>query len=257
MFYVFMFYAFLMNTLSNKVAIVTGSSRGIGAKIAQTLAAAGAKVVVNYAGNRKAAEEVVAAIRSAGSDAIAVAGDVSKAGDVKKLFDETIAKFGKVDILVNNAGIILYKLLAETTDEEFDRLFNINVKGTFYSLREAATRLADGGRIINFSSTTTRLMLPTYGAYVATKGAVEQMSRVFAKEMGKRKITVNVVSPGPTNTELFTVGKSEEQIKQMGALAALGRIGEPQEIADVVLFLASDAARWITGQNLGVNGGLA
>lgn len=246
-----------MRSLENKVALVTGASRGIGAAVAKHLANAGAKVVVNYAGNAAAAEEVVVAIRASGSEALAVQGDVSNAADVKRLFDTAINHFGRLDILVNNAGVILYKKLAEITDEEFDRILGINVRGVFYALREAATRLADGGRIINFSSTTTRMLLPTYGAYVATKGAVEQLTRVFAKEMGVRGITVNVVSPGPVNTELFTTGKTEEDIKRMANLAALGRIGEPEDIARVVGFLASDEAGWVSGQNLGANGGLA
>src|SRR3954464_12389440 len=173
-----------MTNLNNKVAIVTGSSRGIGARIATTLAKASARVIVNYAGNRAAAEQVVSSIASGGGQAIAVGGDVSKVADVRKLFDAAIERFGRVDILVNNAGVILYKKLADTTDEDFDRLFAINVKGTFNAMREAATRLSDGGRIINFSSTTTRLLLPTYATYCATKGAVEQLTRIFAKEVG-------------------------------------------------------------------------
>ncbi|MBV9489915.1 MAG: SDR family oxidoreductase [Verrucomicrobia bacterium] len=246
-----------MKPLENKVALVTGSSRGIGAATAKSLAVAGAEVVVNYAGNARAADEVVAAIRAAQGEALAVQADISKAAEVKSLFDAAINHFGRLDILVNNAGVILYKRLAEIADDEFDRLLNINVKGVFYTLREAATRLSDGGRIINLSSTTTRLTLPTYAAYVATKGAVEQMTRVFAKEVGVRGITVNVVSPGPVNTELFTTGKTEEDIKRMASMAALGRIGEPEDIARVVCFLASEEAGWISGQNLGANGGLA
>ncbi len=250
-----------MNTqpfsLQGKIALVTGSSRGIGAAIARRLGAAGAKIAVNYAGNRAAADEVVAAIAAGGSEAIAVQGDVAKAADVRAMFDAAIERFGRADILVNNAGIILYKKLAEITDEEFDRLFDINVKGTFYALREAATRLADGGRIVNFSSTTTRMMLPTYGAYVASKGAVEQMSRVFAKEMGPRGITVNVVSPGPVRTDLFMTGKSEETVQRMAALSAFNRIGEPDDIAEVVAFLVSDGAAWVSGQNVGANGAVA
>jgi len=246
-----------MKPLENKVALVTGSSRGIGAATAKSLAVAGAEVVVNYAGNARAADEVVAAIRAAQGEALAVQADISKAAEVKSLFDAAINHFGRLDILVNNAGVILYKRLAEIADDEFDRLLNINVKGVFYTLREAATRLSDGGRIINVSSTTTRLTLPTYAAYVATKGAVEQMTRVFAREVGVRGITVNVVSPGPVNTELFTTGKTEEDIKRMASMAALGRIGEPEDIARVVCFLASEEAGWISGQNLGANGGLA
>jgi 3-oxoacyl-[acyl-carrier protein] reductase len=246
-----------MNSLQGKVALVTGSSRGIGAAIARDLAAAGAGVVVNFAGNHTAADEVVIEIKAKGGQAIAVQADVGKSAEVKKLFDAALEHFGRLDILVNNAGVILYKKLAEITDEEFDRLMDINVKGVFYCLREAATKLADGGRIVNFSSTTTRLMLPTYSAYVATKGAVEQMTRVFAKEMGPRAITVNSISPGPVNTELFMTGKTEEDVKRMGSMAALGRIAQPEDISHAVLFLVSDQAGFITGQNLGANGGLA
>ena len=153
--------------------------------------------------------------------------------------------------------IILYKRLDQTTDDEFDRLFAVNVKGVFNALREASRRLEDGGRIINFSSSTTRLMLPTYASYCATKAAAEQLTRIFAKEVGQRGLTVNVVSPGPTNTELFTEGKSEADIQRMAAMAALGRIGQPEDIANLVLFLASDEAGWISAQNIGANGGLA
>jgi len=246
-----------MNSLQGKVALVTGSSRGIGANIAKVLAADGASVIINYAGRRDAADQVVSEITGAGGKAVAVQADVGTPAGVKGLFDAALKEFGKLDIVVNNAGIILYKKIADITDEEFDRLLDINVKGVFYSMREAATRLADGGRIVNFSSTTTRLMLPTYGGYVATKGAVEQMSRVFAKEVGARKITVNIVSPGPVNTELFMTGKSEEEVKRMGSMAALGRIAETEDIAKVVRFLVGDEAAFITGQNIGVNGGLA
>ncbi|MBW8685567.1 SDR family oxidoreductase [Chitinophaga rhizophila] len=246
-----------MNTLNGKVILVTGSSRGIGATIAHKLAAAGAKVVVNYAGSKDAAEQVVSDIKNAGGEAIALQADVSKSVEVKQLFDDAIAHFGKVDVLVNNAGIMINKLIKDTTDDEFDRIFNINVKGTFNTLREAATKLADQGTIINFSTSVNRLMLPTYGTYVATKSAVEQLTRVFAKEMGTRGINVNSVSPGPTNTELFTTGKSEEVISRLAALSPFNRIGEPTDIADVVVFLASDAAKWISAQNIGVNGGMA
>ena len=246
-----------MSSLGGKVAIVTGSSRGIGARIATRLAQAGAQVVVNYAGRRDAAEQVVQTIEANNGQALAVQGDVSKPQDVRALFDAAVGRFGRVHILVNNAGIILYKRIDQTTDDEFDRLFAVNVKGTFNALREASRRLEDGGRIINFSSTTTRLMLPTYASYCATKAAVEQLTRIFAKEVGHRRITVNVVSPGPIHTELFTQGKSEADIQRMAAMAALGRIGEPDDIANVVLFLASDEAGWISAQNIGANGGLA
>ena len=177
--------------------------------------------------------------------------------DIHKLFDQTIEKFGKVDILVNNAGITFYKLTTEVTEEDFDKIFGINVKGTYFACQQAAQRMADGGRIINFSSSTTAMIMPKYGAYVATKGAVEQMTRILAKELGEKNITVNVISPGPTDTELFRQGKTQEQINHFAQMAALGRLGQVQDIADVVAFLASDEARWITGQNIRVNGGIA
>jgi 3-oxoacyl-[acyl-carrier protein] reductase len=246
-----------MSNLSKKVILVTGASRGIGATIARQLAAAGAKVIVNYAGSKAAAEEVVNEIKSAGGDAIALQADVSKSADVKQLFDSAIAQYGRIDVLVNNAGIMLTKIIRDTTDEEFDRQFNINVKGTFNTLREAATRLADHGTVINFSTSVNRIMLPGYATYVATKAAVEQLTRVFAKEVGSRGINVNSVSPGPTNTELFTNGKSDELINRLASLSAFNRIGEPDDIAKVVVFLASDDAKWISAQNIGVNGAMA
>ncbi|KKN01707.1 hypothetical protein LCGC14_1124960, partial [marine sediment metagenome] len=192
-----------MTSLKDKVALITGSSRGIGAEIAMTFALAGAKVVINYSGNKQAADKVVADITNTGGVAIAIKADVSSSAQVEALFESAISHFGKLNILVNNAGSIIYKTIENTTDEDFDRIFSINVKGTFNTLRQAASRLEDGGRVINFSSTTTRLLMPTYGAYCATKGAVEQLTRVFSKEVGQRNITVNSVSPGPTNTELF------------------------------------------------------
>jgi 3-oxoacyl-[acyl-carrier protein] reductase len=247
----------IMNTLSEKVILVTGASRGIGAVVAQKLANAGAKVIVNYAGGKEAADQTVEAIKQNGGDAIAIQADVSKTEDVKNMFDAAIAHYGKIDVLVNNAGIMITKLLKDTTDEDFERQFSINVKGTFNTMREAATRLADNGSIINFSSTTTRLMMPTYSTYVASKAAVEQLTRVFAKEVGARGINVNSVSPGPTNTELFTKGKPQEVIDRLASLSAFNRIGEPEDTAKVVAFLAGDDAKWISGQNIGANGGMA
>jgi 3-oxoacyl-[acyl-carrier protein] reductase len=245
-----------MKTLQNKVAIVTGASRGIGAEIAQTLAHAGAKVIVNYVKDQQAASRVCTEITDAGGACLAVKADVSQTVAVRRLFDETFNHFGKIDILVNNAGILTFKEIAETSDEEFDRIIDINLKSVFYMLREAATRLSDNGRIINISSTVTRLMLPKYGAYAATKGAVEQLTHIFAKEMGERGVTVNAVLPGPVNTELFRAEKTEEDIKRMAGLAALGRIGESEDVARVVLFLASQESGWISGQNIAVNGGI-
>ncbi|CAD0219097.1 SDR family oxidoreductase [Chryseobacterium sp. D764] len=246
-----------MSTLNNKVILVTGASRGIGAEIAQQLASAGAKVIVNYAGGKEAAEDVVALIESNGGEAIAIQADVSSPEAVKQLFDQAVGHYGKLDVLVNNAGVMITKLIKDTTDEDFTRQFDINVKGTFNTLREAAARLTDNGSIINFSSSTTRLMMPSYGTYVATKAAVEQLTRVFAKEVGNRGINVNAILPGPTNTELFTTGKSQEVIDRLASLNAFNRLGEPGDIAKIVVFLAGDDAKWISGQTIGVNGAMA
>ncbi|MBS0425468.1 MAG: SDR family oxidoreductase [Proteobacteria bacterium] len=245
-----------MSSLQGKVAIVTGSARGIGAGIAVTLAKAGAKVVVNYAENKAAAESVCATISAAGGECFAVQADVSDPATVQELFMTAIERFRQIDILVNNAGILVFKEIAEISDDEFDRIVDINFKSVFYTLREAAAKLADHGRIVTVSSTVTRLMLPKYGAYAATKAAVEQLTRIFAREVGKRGITANIVSPGPVDTELFRSGKTAADIERMAAMAALGRIGEANDIAQVVRFLVSDEARWITGQNIGVNGGI-
>jgi len=246
-----------MKSLNGKVILITGSSKGIGANIAESVAKEGAKVIVNYSSSPADADLVVSNIISNGGEAIAIKADVSKSDQVATMFDEAIAHFGRIDVLINNAGIVVYKLLKDITDDELTKIMEINIRGTFNTLREAATKLADGGSIINFSSSTTRLMLPTYSAYVATKGAVEQLTRVFAKEIGSRGINVNAVLPGPTNTELFTKGKSEETIAKMAALNPFNRIGETEDIAKVVVFLASDDAKWMNGQIVGVNGGMA
>jgi 3-oxoacyl-[acyl-carrier protein] reductase len=245
-----------MQPLQGKTAIVTGSARGIGAEIAITLAKAGAKVVINYVKNQAAADNICAAIAGAGGECRAVQADVSDPADVRKLFAATIEYFNRIDILVNNAGILLFKEIADVRDDEFDRIVDVNFKSVLYTLREATEKLADHGRVVTISSTVTSLMLPRYGVYAATKAAVEQLTRVFAREMGKRSITANIVSPGPVDTELFRMGKTAEDIERMAAMAALGRIGEADDIARVVLFLASDEARWVTGQNIGVNGGI-
>lgn len=246
-----------MTSLAGKVAIVTGASRGIGRAIALRLSQEGASVVVNYAKGAEQAKDVVSAIEAAGGKALAVQADISKTAEIRDLFDRTLETYARVDILVNNAGMLINKTVAEFTEAEFDSMFATNVKGTFFACQEAAKRMADGGRIVNFSSSTTVIMMPTYGAYVATKGAVEQLTRSLAKELGDRQITVNVVSPGTTDTELFTVGKTAEQIQRFTQMTALGRLGKVEDIADVTAFLCSEQARWITGQNIRVNGGIA
>ncbi|KQC31428.1 SDR family oxidoreductase [Flagellimonas eckloniae] len=246
-----------MKNLSNKVALITGASRGIGAEVALHLAKAGAKVVINYSGSTEAAEDVVKQIKTNGGDAVAIQADVSNAQDVKSLFDTAIAHYGKIDVLVNNAGIMINTLIKDTTDEDFAKQLDVNVKGVFNTLREAATKLAENGSVINFSTSVNRIMLPTYGPYVATKAAVEQLTRVFAKEVGSRGINVNSISPGPTNTALFTKGKPQEVINRLASLSAFNRIGEPEDVAKIVTFLASDEAKWISAQNIGANGAMA
>lgn len=246
-----------MRKLESKTAIVTGGSRGIGANLSTSLAVVGANVVVNYANNESAAAEVVAQIESSGGKAIAVQADVSQAADVTRLFDVAEETFGKVDILVNNAGIVHYKTIEDTTDEQFARLMQVNVNGVFYGMREASKRLADGGRVISISTSAALMFLPTYGPYCATKGAIEQLSRSLAKELGGRGITSNIVSPGPTETEMFLGNNEEEKIDRMRKLAALGRLGKPEDMGPVIVFLASEDGGWITGQIIPVNGGTA
>ena len=249
-----------MNTQAQhttRVALVTGASRGIGAAVAKRLAADGFAVAVNYAGNEAAANATVAAIETEGGRAIAVRADVANVHDVKAMFATIEEKLGRVDILVNNAGILPYVTIAETTDEQFGRTMAINVTGTFNTMREAATRMNDGGRIVNFSTSVLHMAPPTYGVYVATKGAVEALTRVFAKELRGRGITCNAVAPGPVATELFLNGKSEELIQQIAKSAPLERLGQPEDIAGVVSFLAGPDGGWVNGQILRANGGMA
>ncbi|MBY0164087.1 SDR family oxidoreductase [Paenibacillus lautus] len=241
--------------LSGKVAIVTGSSRGIGREIAERLAENGAKVVVNYASSPAKAEEVVGIIKQGGGEARAIQADISQVAEIERLFRETIEAYGGIDILVNNAGIMTTKPIAAMTEEDFDQQFAINVKGTYFAIQQAFRHMNSGGRIINFSTSVAGQMFPTYSVYAGTKGAVEQFTRQLAKEFGPKGITINAVAPGPINTELFTVGKSEEQIAGIVNMNAFGRLGEPDDIAGVVLFLASEESKWVTGQTLRVNGG--
>ncbi|XHR28654.1 MAG: SDR family oxidoreductase [Chthoniobacteraceae bacterium] len=241
-----------------KVAIVTGSSRGIGASIACRLAADGIAVIVNYAGRKADADAVVGEIGDQGGQAAAIQADVSVPAQVAALFDQAATLFGGVDILVNNAGIIQpgLTLLADTSDDLFDRLVAVNLKGTFNTLRIAAAKLRPGGRIVNFSSSVKGLALPGYSIYAATKAAVETMTNIFAKELRGRGITVNAIAPGPTATELFLKDKTPEQIAHLAKLPPMERLGQPEDIANVVAFLVGPDAGWVDGQTLRANGGI-
>lgn len=247
-----------MNMTENKTAIVTGASRGIGAAIAKRLASDGFSVVVNYAGRINDANKVVGEIEAAGGRAIAVKADVSNPAEVSSLFDKAEAAFGGVDVLVNNAGIIQPGTvpLVDTDDDLFDRLFAINVKGTFNGLRLAAKRLRPGGRIVNFSTSVVGLGLPGYAAYAATKSAVETLTNIFAKELRGREISVNAIAPGPTATDLFLDGKTPEQVAHMAKMAPLERLGRPEDIAGAVSFLVGPDGGWVNGQTIRVNGGI-
>jgi len=241
---------------SKKVAIVTGASRGIGAAIAERLAADGFTVVINYAGNAASAEALARSIEEKGGKALTAQADVSDADAVRRMFDAAEAAFGGVDVLVNNAGIMVLSKLADADDAHFERQIAVNLKGTFNTLREAAKRLRDGGRIVNFSTSVVGLKLETYGVYAATKAAVETMTAILAKELRGRSITVNAVAPGPTATDLFLNGKSDELIAQFSKMPPLERLGQPSDIASVVAFLAGPDAGWINGQIVRANGGV-
>jgi len=242
--------------MTPKTAIVTGASRGIGAAIAERLAADGFTVVVNYSSDPAPAEALVAKIEAAGGKAISAKADVSDPVAVRQMFDSAVAAFGGVDVLVNNAGIMKLSPLADSTDALFDQQIAVNLKGTFNTLREAARVLRDGGRIINFSTSVVGTLLPTYGVYTATKAAVEALTAILAKELRGRNITVNAVAPGPTATDLFLTGKSDELIDKMAKMAPLERLGQPAEIASVVAFLAGPDGAWVNAQTLRANGGL-
>lgn len=245
-----------MTQETNKVAIVTGASRGIGAAIAKRLAADGFTIIVNYSGSAAAAEAVVQEIEQVGGHARSAKADVSDAVAVKRMFEAAETAFGGVDVLVNNAGIMGLAPIGTMDDAIFDRLIAINLKGTFNTLREAATRLRGGGRVINFSSSVVGLYQPTYGVYAATKAGVEAMTHVFSKELRGRNITVNTIAPGPTATDLFLNGKSQDAVDQLARLAPLERLGQPEDIANAVAFLAGPDGAWINGQVLRANGGI-
>lgn len=243
-----------MSSLQGKVAIVTGSSRGIGRAIAERLGRDGANVVITYAGNRDKAQEVVRAIEAGGSQAIAIQVDVRNLEEVRALFEKTTQHFGKVDILVNNAaGKNIFKPTSEMTEDEYNSMFDIT-RGVYFTLGQAAHHLADGGRIISISTSGTAMAIPAGGAYAGCKAAIEHFSAALAKEVGRRGITVNTVSPGVTDTDGLVL--DQEQVNQLIAQTPLGRLGHPDDVASAVAMLVSDDAHWVTGQSLRANGGI-
>ena len=245
-----------MTDKNKKVAIVTGASRGIGAAVAARLAADGFAVIVNYSASSGPAETLVRTIESAGGRALAAKADVSDADAVRGVFDAAERAFGGVDVLVNNAGIMKLAKIADCDSASFDEQIAINLKGSFNGMREAARRLRDGGRIVNFSTSVVGTKLETYGVYTATKAAIETMTAILSKELRGRHITVNAVAPGPVSTELFLTGKSPELIERMAKIPPLERVGTTEDIASVVSFLAGPDGGWINGQVLRANGGL-
>jgi 3-oxoacyl-[acyl-carrier protein] reductase len=245
-----------MTNETNKVAIVTGASRGIGAAVAERLAADGFTVVINYSGDAKSAEALARKIEAKGGRALTAKTDVSDVNAVRGMFDGAEAAFGGVDVLINNAGIMKLAKIADSDDALFDQQIAVNLKGTFNALREAARRLRDGGRIVNFSTSVVGTKLETYAVYAATKAAVEMFTAILSKELRGRSITVNAVAPGPTATDLFLVGKSPELIDRFAKMNPLERLGTPQDIAAAVSFLAGPDGSWINGQVLRANGGM-
>jgi 3-oxoacyl-[acyl-carrier protein] reductase len=239
-------------SLEGKTALVTGSSRGIGRAIAESLAADGAAVVINYARNKQPADTVVNNIVGKGGKAIAIGADISKSAEVRRLFSEAEKAMGNLDIVVANAGVHIERPLIENTEADYDHIFGINTKGVFFTLQEAARRVRDGGRIVVVSTGGTKMHFPNMALYLGSKGAIEQFARSLSLELGPRSVTVNVLSPGFTDTDMLL-----EQYREYGAsLSPFNRVGTARDVADVAAFLASDAARWITGQNLQAGGGV-
>lgn len=248
-----------MSKLQGKVAVVTGASKGIGAGIAKSLAAEGASVVVNYSSSREGADRVVGEIKDKGGKAIAVQGDVAKAADVERIFAETSKAFGRLDALVNNAGVYEFSPLEDITEQHFHRMFNTNVLGLLLATREAAKHFGpEGGSIINIGSTATEINVPTSAAYTATKGAVDAITRVLSKELGPKNIRVNSINPGMVETEGVHAGGflGTDFQKNLEAQTPLGRIGQPDDIAPIAVFLASSDSKWLTGELIVASGGL-
>lgn len=235
-----------------KAALVTGSSRGIGRAIAERLAADGAAVVINYARNKQPAQATVNRICEQGGKAVAIGADISKPAEVRRMFSEAENAIGRLDIVVANAGVHIEKPLIENSEADYDYIFDINVKGVFFTLQEAARGLRDGGRIVVLSTGGTKMHFANMSLYLGSKGAIEQFARSLSVEVGPRNITVNILSPGFTDTDMLP-----EQYREYGAsMSPFKRVGAPQDVADVAMFLASDAARWITGQNIQAGGGV-
>jgi 3-oxoacyl-[acyl-carrier protein] reductase len=235
-----------------KSALVTGSSRGIGRAIAERLAADGAAVVINYARNKQPAQAMVNRILEQGGKAVAIGADISKPAEVRRMFSEAVNAIGRLDIVVANAGVHIEKPLIENSEADYDYIFDINVKGVFFTLQEAARRVGDGGRIVVVSTGGTKMHFANMSLYLGSKGAIEQFARSLSVELGPRNITVNILSPGFTDTDMLP-----EQYREYGAsMSPFKRVGAPQDVADVAMFLASNAARWITGQNIQAGGGV-
>ena len=241
---------------ASKIALVTGASRGIGAAVAERLAKDGFAVVINYSGDVKSAEALAGKIEAGGGRALAIKADVSDPKQVTEMFDRTEQVLGGVDVLINNAGIMKLAKIADSDDALFDQQIAINLKGSFNAMREAARRLREGGRIVNFSTSVVGTKLETYGVYTATKAAIETMTAILSKEMRGRNITVNAVAPGPVATDLFLTGKSAELIDRLAKMNPMERLGRPEDIASAVAFLVGPDGGWINGQVLRANGGM-